>query len=256
MMKSLRLLIVDDEPLIRSGVRSGLNSIAHLEVIGEAESGADAVHAILDLQPDLVLLDVQLQDMTGLEVVQQIPPERAPAVVFLTAYDEYAVRAFELNAIDYVLKPFDPERLAQSIERARERIASQTQSELAEKLQNLLDSRQQRWAERIVVKTGERYDIVPVDSLDWIESANNYVRLHCGAKEYLLNETLTSLENRLNPKKFLRVHRRHIVNLTKVLAVHPMFGGAYQMELHNGTRIGTGRQFKAPLESFLSNQKL
>ena len=255
-MKTLRLLIVDDEPLIRSGIRGSLDSIAHLEVIAEAGSGAEAVHAILSLQPDVVLLDVQLHDMTGLEVIQQLPPEQTPAVVFLTAYDEYAVRAFELNAIDYVLKPFDPERLAQSIERARERIASQAQSDLAEKLQNLLDSRQQRWAERIVVRNGERYDIVAADSMDWIESANNYVRLHCGAKEYLLSETLTSLESRLNPKKFLRVHRRYIVNLIRVLAVHPMFGGVYQVELHNGIRVGTGRQFKAALESFLRNQKV
>jgi len=254
-MNTLRLLIVDDEPLVRSAVRDALNPLAHLKIIGEAGSGAEAVEAILAMLPNLVLLDIQLQDITGLEAVQQIPPDRMPAIIFLTAYDEYAVRAFDLNAVDYVLKPFDPERLVQSIERARERIASQTQDGLAEKLHRLLDFSQRKWPGRIVVRNGERYDVVSVDSMDWIESANNYVCLHCGDKEYLLSETLTSLENRLNPEQFVRVHRRYIVNLTKVLAVNPLFNGAYQIELQNGVRLATGRQFRAVLESFLKNQR-
>lgn len=251
-MKTLRLLIVDDEPLIRAEIRSALVRIADLAVIGEAGSAQEALAATLNLQPDLLLLDVQLQDATGFDVLRQMPLDRIPAVIFLTAYDEYAVRAFRHNAVDYVLKPFDPRQLAVSIVRARERIASSHQAALAEQLQNLLTSQQPpRFADRLIVKNGERYDVVPTDAIDWIESANNYVCLHCGPKNYLLGETLTSLEARLNPAKFARIHRRRIVNLARVLAVHPLFGGVYEMELRNGTRLGTGRQFKSAIEVFL-----
>jgi two-component system, LytTR family, response regulator len=254
-MNILRLLIVDDEPLVRSGIRSALAAIPYLDVVGEAASSVEAVDSIHALEPDLVLLDIHLRDATGFDVLSQLEPAQPPAIIFLTAYDEYAVQAFEHNAIDYVLKPFDPARLVQSIARARERIASADQSHLAEKLVSILNAPKPKWLERIIVKNSERYDIVPIDTIDWIESANSYVCLHCGAKEHLLSETLSSIESRLNPEKFARIHRRRIVNLAKVLTVHPMFGGVYEMELRNGIRIGSGRQYKTALESFLRNQK-
>jgi two-component system, LytTR family, response regulator len=206
-VNSLRLLIVDDEPLIRTGIRSGLAGVDGLQIVGECGSIGQAIEAIMSAQPDLVLLDVQMQDGTGLDVVQQIGPARMPPVIFITAYEEYAVKAFELNAVDYLLKPFDEERLQLSIKRARERIAAEHQSSLAEQLQALLDSKKRKWPERLVVRNGERFDLVSVESIDWIESANNYVLLHCGMKEHLLGETLTNLENRLDPHKFLRIHR-------------------------------------------------
>jgi two-component system, LytTR family, response regulator len=136
-----------------------------------------------------------------------------PPVIFITAYDEYAVKAFELNAVDYVLKPFDDERLSASIRRAQERIAARKQNFLGEQLEALLDLQRKRWPERIVVKNGERFDIVATAAIDWIESANNYVQLHCGSRQYTLGETLTSLGNRLDPAKFVRVHRGRIVNV-------------------------------------------
>ena len=252
-MKSLRLLIVDDEPLIRAGIRSGLSALDGVEIVAECASGAEAIQAIRSQHLDLVLLDVQMHDLTGLDVVQQIGPEQMPPVVFVTAYDEYAVKAFELNAVDYLLKPFDNDRLRQSVERARERIAGQIQGLLAEKLQTLLDSRARKWPERIAVRDGERFDLVPVESIDWIESANNYVQLHCGPKQYLLGDSLTSLESLLNPARFLRVHRCRIVNLSRILAIHPMLSGSYEMELRNGMRLTTGRQYKDAVQLLLRN---
>jgi two-component system LytT family response regulator len=252
-MNSLRLLIVDDEQLIRISVRNALSTLDGVEIVGECASGGEAVEAIVSLQPDLVLLDVQLHDCTGLDVVQQIGSEHMPHVIFVTAYDEYAVRAFELNAVDYLLKPFDDARLRHSVERARERIAGLRLALRADKLQALLDARGRKWPERIVVRNEERFDLVPVESIEWIESANNYVQLHCGLKQYLLGESLTHLEGRLNPAKFLRVHRCRIVNLSRILAIHPIVSGTYELELHNGTRLATGRQFKDAIQALLRN---
>jgi two-component system LytT family response regulator len=243
-MHKLRTLIVDDEPLIRSGIRSGLSSFDDVEIVGECGSGMQAIEIVFSQRPDLVFLDVQMPDCTGLEVVRRIGPDRMPAVVFVTAYDEYAVKAFELNAVDYLLKPFDEERLHASIKRARERIASRDQAELTARLQALLDSSEQKWPERIVVRNGERFDFVSVDSIDWIESANNYVQLHCAARQHLLGETLTNIEKRLDPQKFRRIHRFRIVNLSRIIAVHPMMSGTYEMELRGGIRLTTGRQYK------------
>jgi two-component system LytT family response regulator len=252
-MKLLRLLIVDDEPLIRTGIRDGLSDLDEIEIVAECASGSEAIAAIRSQHPDLVLLDVKLQDCTGLDVVQEISPERMPAVIFITAYEEYAVRAFEMNAVDYLLKPFDNARLRHSVERARERISERDQTVLADKLQALLDARGRKWPERLAIKNGEGFDLVPMESIDWIESANNYVQIHCGSKQYLLAESLTHLESRLNPSRFLRVHRCRIINLSRVLAVHPMLGGTYEMELRGGTRLSTGKQYKDAVQALLRN---
>lgn len=255
-MSRLRVLIVDDEALVRASVRNGLSALDEIEIIGECDSGSAAIDAILSERPDLVLLDIQMQDCTGLDVVKRVGPERMPPVIFITAFDEYAVKAFELNAIDYLLKPFDDERLSSSVRRARERIAERKQTSLAEQLRALLDSRSQKWTQRIVVRNGERFDFVPVDSIDWIESANNYVQLHCGARSYLLSDTLTNLENKLNPATFVRIHRRRIVNVSRVVAVHPLLGGVYEMELRNGTRLPTGRQHREAIQALIKNPPL
>jgi two-component system LytT family response regulator len=250
-MNSLRVLIVDDEPLIRAGIRAGLADMAQIHVAGECGSGAEAL-SLLSSQPvDLVLLDVQMQDCTGLDVVERMGPDRMPPVIFVTAFDEYAVKAFELNAVDYLLKPFDNLRLRRSVERAIQRSAARHQSDLAAQLQALLDSRTRKWPERIVVREGERFDFVPVESIDWIESANNYVQLHCGPRQHLLNESLTNLEGRLNPARFLRIHRGRIVNLSRIEAIHPLIGGTYELELRSGIRLTTGRQYKNQIQALL-----
>jgi two-component system LytT family response regulator len=242
-MDKLRLLIADDEPLIRRGLRNALANQPAVEVIAECENGTQAVREVLSKQPDLVLLDVQMPDCDGLEVVRQVGPDRMPPVIFVTAYNEYAVSAFELNAVDYLLKPFDEARLSASLARARERLASKDFRALAERLRNLVAGGQKRWTERLVVRNNDRYDFVPVEKVDWVESANNYVLLHCGLKTHLLSETLTGLEKRLDPEKFVRVHRGRIVNISRIVAAHTMMNGIYELELNTGVRLSTGRQF-------------
>lgn len=250
-MSLLRLLIVDDEPLVRDGIRNGLSILGNIEIIGECGSGKEAITAILSQQPDLVLLDVQMLDCTGLDVVKQIGPQNMPAVIFVTAYDEYAVKAFELNAVDYLLKPFDDSRLQRSIERAIERITHRKNGQLVEGLQALLETRKAKWPERIIVRDGERFDLVPVDSIEWIESANNYVQLHCGSKNYLHSESLTHLEQRLDPDRFIRIHRGRIINAARVLGMRSRLSSTYEIELRSGIRLTTGRQYKEIVQSRL-----
>jgi two-component system, LytTR family, response regulator len=252
-VSKLRLLIVDDEPLVRESIRNGLSSIVDVEVIGECESCSQAIDVISSQQPDLVLLDVRMQDGTGLDIIRRIGPDRMPPVIFITAYEEHAVKAFELNAIDYLLKPFDEERLAGSIRRAKERIATRFERSLASRLDSLLQTRE-KWTERLAARSGERIDVIPVDSVDWIESANNFVELHCGTKSYLVNETVSNLANRLDPGRFIRVHRRYIVNLSRLVAIHRMFGGTYEMELRSGVRLATGRQYRQTIQSLIQNR--
>jgi two-component system LytT family response regulator len=250
-MKPLRLLIVDDEPLIRKGIRNAASRIENIEVVAECGSGTEAISTILSERPDLVLLDVQMPDCTGLDVIREIGPGRMPAVIFITAYDDYAVEAFELNAVDYLLKPFDEERFRESVERARQRIGDGTRPEFVRQLEALLELKAKKWAERLVIRNGERYEFVSADTIDWIESANNYVELCCGPKRYLMGETLTNLEGRLDPAKFRRVHRCRIVNTSHIVAVHPLFSGTYEMELHNGARLTTGRQYKDVVQQLI-----
>lgn len=240
-MKSLRVLIVDDEPLIRLGIRKDLSGMPSVEVVGECGCVADAVAAIRSDRPDLVLLDVQLPDGKGFDVVREIGPQQMPAVVFVTAYDSYAIQAFDVNAVDYLLKPFDDSRLRASVDRARERLSRP--SDLIRQLEALIEAQETQWLRRIVVRSGERFDFVPVDSIDWIESANNYTVLHCRTKDHVFGETLTSLEHRLDPGRFSRVHRGHVVNVTRVVAAHAIAGGVFELELQGGARVKTGRQY-------------
>lgn len=250
-MNSLRLIIVDDEPLIRLGIRTGLSELDGIEIVAECETGAQAIQTILSVPADLVLLDVQMPDCDGLEVVRQVGAERMPMVIFVTAYDQYAVKAFELNAVDYLLKPFDNARLRISVERARKRLAAISQSRFADQLQSLINARVDSWPRQLVVRTGDRYEFVAVHSIDWIESANNYVLLHCGPKTHLLSETLAGVENKLNPKSFLRIHRCRIANISRMAAIHPLFNGTYQVEMCDGTRLNTGRQAKNAIQSLI-----
>jgi two-component system, LytTR family, response regulator len=253
-MTKLRLLIVDDERLVREAIREGLAGLRDAEIIDECESGRAAIEAIRSQGPDLVLLDIQMRDMTGLDVIRRLGPERMPPVVFITAYDEHAVEAFELNAVDYILKPFHQTRLLESIQRARERIVGRKDVDLGNRLRALLEAKQQRWPERLAVRYGERFEMVAVDSIDWIESANNYAQLHCGPKQHLLNETLTNLERRLDPAKFVRVHRGRIVNLSRIVVVHPLLAGSYELELRGGGRVTTGRHYRNAIHSLIKGQ--
>jgi two-component system LytT family response regulator len=250
MTKTLRLLIVDDEPLIRAGIRDGLSGMENVELAGECGSVAEAVEALRSHPVDLVLLDVELPDGTGFDVIRRVGPQQMPNVVFVTAYDKYAIQAFEVNAVDYLLKPFDQSRLVASIERVRERLEGSAQA-LAQRLEALIQGREAQWLETLVVRTGDRFDFVSVASVDWIEAANNYAVLHCRSGDHVFGETLTSLETRLDPSKFLRVHRSTIVNSSRIAAMYTMPGGAYELELRGGVRIRTGRQYRDSIRKLL-----
>ncbi|WP_158752080.1 LytTR family DNA-binding domain-containing protein [Acidobacterium sp. S8] len=242
-MKSLRVLVVDDEPAIRGGIRKLLTTMDDVVVAGECQNAAEAVTAIRRNSIDLVLLDIHLPDASGLDVVRSVGTERMPLVVFVTAYDEHAIEAFELNALDYLLKPFDEERLERALDRARERLTTDGQQQVVQQLQKLLANYTQAGPERFVIRKTNHYEFVSADAIDWIESADNYVELHCGGKTHLLNETMGGIEQRLDPQKFLRIHRRHIVNTSRILAVHPLAGGTYEIELQHGARLTSGRNF-------------
>jgi two-component system, LytTR family, response regulator len=259
-MHTLRVLIADDEPLIRLGIFRALEPMPGVSIVGECGAVDDAVAAIVRDRPDLVVLDVQMPGGTGLDVVRALGPAAMPAVIFVTAFDAYAVQAFEINAVDYVLKPFDPERLQQAVERARARLEGHGTQALAERLQALLaahDSpaasaeRPEPAVDRLVVRSAERFDLVPVDSIDWIEASDNYVRLHCGRARHVLGETLTSLERRLDPRRFLRIHRSRMVNRSRIVAVHVLLGGTYEVELRDGTRVASGRNYRDRVQKLL-----
>jgi len=250
-MNRLRLLIVDDEPLIRSGIRTAASQVESVEVVGECGSGTEAIEAIRSKRPDLVLLDVQMPGCSGLDVVREIGAQSMPPVVFITAYDDYAVQAFELNAVDYLLKPFDDERFRESIERARTRMGAQVEDGLARRLEAVLHGETPKWPSRLVIKNGEHYEFVATETIDWIESANNYVELHCGGKQYLMGETLSGLEARLNPARFARVHRCRIVNTSRIASVHPLLSGTYAIALRDGTRLTTGRRYKEIVQELI-----
>lgn len=248
-MPSLRLLIVDDEPLIRAGIRADLAALPAVEVAGECGCVAEAVALLRSTRFDLVLLDVQMPDGTGFDVIRAIGPAHMPAVIFVTAYDRYAIQAFEVNAVDYLLKPFDDLRLTGSIERVIQRL--DRPPDVIRRLESLLAARDPHYPRKLVVRSGERFDFVPVDSIDWIESANNYALLHCASKDHVFGENLTALERLLDPAQFARVHRCHIVNLSRVIAVNTMPGGVYELELQSGARVNTGRQYAGRIRKLL-----
>lgn len=249
----MRVVIVDDEPIGREGVRTQLLREPDVEIVGECGDGLEAVETIRELSPELVFLDVQMPGMDGFEVVQTLGIEAMPSVVFVTAYDKYALQAFEVNAVDYLLKPFDSERFQKAFQRARLEIQRKTAEAINEKLVALLESMrpQHRYLERLVVKSGGRIFFLPVSEIDWIESADNYVNLHSGRESHLIRETLTSLETKLDPEEFLRIRHSAIVNVKKIKELHPLFKGEYEIVLHNGVKLTSSRRYRHKLEMLL-----
>ncbi|HEX8847799.1 MAG TPA: LytTR family DNA-binding domain-containing protein [Pyrinomonadaceae bacterium] len=251
----IRTLIVDDEPLARRGIRAQLASEDDFEIIGECGNGREAVATILELSPDLVFLDVQMPELDGFGVVERVGIERMPAVIFVTAYDKFALRAFEVHALDYLLKPFDAERFAKALARARAQIERRNISDLSRRLQTLIDDLKtdRKYAERLVVKSAGRIFFLGVEEIDWIEAADNYVRLHLGSDSHLLRETMSSLEGRLDPAQFLRIHRSTIINVRRIKELQPLFRGEYEITLKDGTRLASGRVYRDKLQELFGN---
>ena len=253
MMEKIRALIVDDEPLAREGVRLHLEEHDDVEVIGECGTGEAAVAAIENHAPDLVFLDVQMPGLDGFGVIEAIAADRLPAIVFVTAYDQFALRAFETHALAYLLKPFETERFNKALDRVRTQLRAKTKELMDEKLRDLVASLsgKERFLERLIARTSGRILILRVDDVDWIEAAANYVRVHIGPKQYLVRETMTHLESRLDPDKFLRIHRSIIVRKDRIKELEPLFQGDYSIILLDGTRLTSSRGYRERIQSFL-----
>jgi two-component system LytT family response regulator len=252
-MKRLRALIADDEPLARERIAGLLQGEPDIEVVGECPDGTKTVAAIQQLSPDLVFLDVQMPGATGFDVVQAVRPDRMPIVVFVTAYDKYALKAFDVHALDYLLKPFDRDRFQKALQRAREQVERQQTGDLGRRLLALvhdLKPANQR-LDRLVIKSGGRVFFLRTDEIDWIEAAGNYVRLHLGSDSHLFRETMTALEGRLDPQRFFRIHRSRIVNIERVQELQPWFNGEYAVLLRNGTKLTLSRGYREKLQERL-----
>ena len=250
MPAKIRAVIVEDEPLGRERIRTLLRGDREIEIAGECANGREAVATIAKLKPDLVFLDVQMPEMDGFEVLESIDSEAMPVIIFVTAYDQYAVKAFQVHAIDYLLKSFDRERFEQALRRAKAEIANGRKEELGERLAALLEDLQQQRArpERLVVRSGGRILFLRVEEIDWVAAADNYVCLHAGRETHLLRETMAGLEQRLDPEKFLRIHRSTIVNLDRIQDLKPLFHGDYVVRLRDGTELVLSRTYREKLE--------
>lgn len=247
-------LIVDDEPLARALLRDLLARDPDCGRVLEAVNGAEAVERIAAERPDLVLLDVQMPELDGLGVVAAVGPERMPATVFVTAHDEHAIAAFEMNAVDYLLKPVTEERFEQTLARVRVRLRQDAGGE-ARRVAELLETlaAPQRFVRRLAVRAAGRTEFVEVDDIDWIGAAENYVELHAGRASHLLHVPLSTLERSLDPARFLRIHRSTIVQVARVAALVPGAHGEYEVRLRDGTRLNSGRTYADKLRALAAN---
>lgn len=249
----LRAIVVDDEMLARQIIREMLEHDDEVEIVAECINGREAVEAIQTHQPDLLFLDIQMPEVAGFEVLEAMKGERSPIVIFVTAYDQYAVRAFDYHALDYLLKPFDRERFEMAVSRAKAQLRRDRNGELDKRIVALLEAlkAEARYVERLVIKNGGRVFFLETGEVNWIEAEGNYVRLHTDKKAHLLRETISSLEEQLDPKKFLRVHRSTIVRIDSIRELQPWFHGEYHIILHNGTKLTLSRNYREQLQTVL-----
>ena len=258
--RPIRTLIVDDEPMARASLRVLLGGDPEIEVVGECSSGVDAVAAIGAQDPELVFLDIQMPRMSGFEVLAAVGDNRRFAVVFVTAYDAYAIAAFDVQALDYVLKPFDDRRFHRAVERAKDRIRHARLDHIASELVHVVaggpGERSERAdpAERIAIRDGARTVFVALAEIDWIEAADYYVQLHVGARSYLHREPMRDLEARLDPRRFMRIHRSAIVALDRIAEMRPSAHGDHCVRLRDGTELRLSRTRRARLRALLASQ--
>jgi two-component system LytT family response regulator len=258
-------LIVDDEPEAREGMRHLLRGDPDIVLAGECANGREAAAAIAAGAPDLVFLDVQMPELDGFGLLREIPREQLPAVIFVTAYDQYAIRAFEVHALDFLLKPFTDERFRESLDRAKQYLDEGRADELNRRLANLLDRYLPSpaaparpgggpYLERLVIKSGDRVTLLRVGEIEWIDADGDYVRIHVGKTWHLLRETMRNLEAQLDPARFVRIHRSTIVNLEKVKELQPFFRGEYVLVLHTGVTLKLSRGYREHLEAKLGRR--
>lgn len=246
----IRVLIVDDEPLARDCIRLALQEERDIEIVGEAADGASAVESIQQLAPELVFLDVQMPGMDGFDVIEQVGPAAMPAVIFVTAYDQHAIRAFEVHALDYMLKPFDDDRFREALRYARAWLREERRHALADQLESLLRSRaleKNDKVRRLMIRDRQRIRSVPVDDVDFFVAEGNYIRLHVGDQSYLVRMTLARLEQHLDASKFVRIHRSTIVNLDRVTEIQPWSAGDYMAVLRDQRTLKVSRHYRDAL---------
>jgi len=250
----LTVLLVDDEPLAREGLRMLLALDADVGDILEARNGHEAVTVIRDQRPDLVFLDVQMPEMDGFQVVREVGAQM-PAVVFVTAHDKYAIQAFEINAIDYLLKPITEGRFAKALARVKGRLGSKTTDETSRQILYLLETVAvpKRHLKRLAVHVAGKTLFVDVADIEWIEADQNYVQVHAGRAAHLLHVTMTALEKSLDPEIFLRIHRSTIVNVGRIVALQPAMHGEYVVTLASGLRLQSGRMYSEKLKALAAN---
>jgi two-component system LytT family response regulator len=256
MNEKITVLIVDDEPLARKFIRRMLEIDHTVEIVGECGNGKEAVAVILEKKPDLVFLDVQMPEMDGFTVIETLGVENIPNVVFVTAYEQYAIRAFEIHALDYLLKPFDQPRFDKAMRHVREKFSNrqQTQSEqkqIAALLENVRQKPQ--FLDRLVIKTGGRIIFLKTEEIDWIQADDKYAHLHTGNKSHLVRQTLGAMETQLDPQKFIRIHRSAIVNVGRIKELQPMFTGEHTIIMENGTKLTLSRSYKNKLFELLGS---
>jgi len=250
---TIRALIVDDEPIARRGLVRQLAAEPDVEVVGECGDGASAIEAIGELSPDLVFLDVEMPEVDGFDVVGAVGVASMPVVIFVTAFDQYAVRAFDVHALDYVLKPIDVERFRVALGRARDRLGRARDDDLAGRiaaaLSDLGRGAPRRYPKRLAIKSDGRVTLLDVREVDRVEAAGNYVEIVAGGKKHLMRETMANLEARLDPERFVRVSRSSIVNADRVRELLPMFNGDVVVVLRDGTEVPAGRKYRQNLDA-------
>jgi two-component system, LytTR family, response regulator len=260
MDRPLRVMIVDDEPLAREHIADRLAHEENVEIVGTADNGDDALEEIRRLKPDLVFLDVQMPGRTGVQVIEALLPEGAPATVFTTAFDQYALKAFELAAVDYLVKPFDDERFSDAFRRARKAVELQDVDRMTRRLLSLLEKPepekaekpQPRWLTRIPVEMRGQMRVVPVERIDYITASGPYAELHAGERTFAVRERMQDLEERLDPARFMRIHRSAIVQLDRIDALLRASGGDYAVRLKDGTKLSVSRLRRDELEKRLA----
>lgn len=251
--KPISVLLVDDEPLAREMIREMLKDDSDVEIVCECVNGREAIDAIQEHNPDLIFLDIQMPEIGGFEVLEALKSVSVPHVIFVTAYDQYAVRAFEVHALDYLLKPFDRERFESAWRRAKDHILATRGGAVDQRILALLEELKAgpKYLERLVIKSGGRVFFLDTDDIDWIEAEGNYVSVHTGKKSHLLRETISSLETKLDPKKFLRIHRSSIVKIDRIKELQPWFHGEYRVLLMDGTQLTLSRNYRENLQEAL-----
>jgi two-component system, LytTR family, response regulator len=260
MAEKIKTVIVDDEPLARRNLRLLLEKDPQIEIVDECRNGPEAVQAIQNLTPDLIFLDIQMPEMDGFDVLAKVDAQQILSIIFVTAFDQYALKAFEVHALDYLLKPFDDARFKKALQNAKAQIEKREINKLGTKLLALLEDRMQKrelhsqektYLTRLMIKLANRVILLNVSEVDWIEADGNYAKLHVGRKAHMLREKMHDLEARLDPEKFVRIHRSIIVNLDRIKELHPHFNGDYIILLADGTQLKLSRSRREHLEARL-----